>query len=269
MKTIKKIILITALALINIRLQASDDHLTPMNRAYLPTILDKLNEGQNIIFTKYGDGEYYCMAGTNGQNCDGDTYHPWLGSALKHALISLSKKPNTYIGKWWISEAYEFCNALAKQNSVTIPWAWYHLFINDDEALEFDYMHKFAQFVIKTKRKKILLCNSMNSRLKDFFKIDTYIEIPAYNWSFEYNKWKNIIEKHVEKDCILLISGGLCSKVLIDDITNTHDVTFIDLGSSFDLLARKRNTRGWTHTYQEELAYYHDLVPQDWLTNNA
>jgi len=235
-----------------------------MNPEYLIEILDKLEKGENITFTKYGDGEYFCMIGMQGHNCDGDSYHAWLGSRLKEALLSLSKKPNTYIGKWWVAETYDYCDSIAKMHNIKIPWAWYHLFINDDEALNFDYMYKFVKFMVNTQRKKILICNNMNKRLKNFFRADVYIEIPSANWSYNYNNVKNELQKHLQKDCVILISAGLCSKVLIDDITNDHEVTFIDLGSSFDLLARKKNTRGWTHSYESELKYYKDFISVNW-----
>ncbi len=231
---------------------------------YLLNILDKLKSGQNIIFTKYGDGEYYCMCGKNGHNVDWDTYNTWLGNALKESLISLSKKPNVYIGKWWHDDAYNYCNVLAQQNNVEIPWAWYHLFMNDDNAFKYDYMHQFVSFIINNNKKKFLICNGANSRLKNLFRADVYIEIPSRNWSFEYEKWKTIIEKDLEDNVIVLIAGGMCSKVLIDDITNKFDLTAIDLGSSFDLLASKRKSRSWQHTYQDELNYYRDLLPMEW-----
>ena len=44
---------------------------------------------------------------------------------------------------------------------------------------------------------------------------------------------KRRLERHVEPEAIILIAGGMCSKVLIDEITNDYDVTFIDLGCSF------------------------------------
>jgi hypothetical protein len=233
--------------------------------ANLLKALAKLKRGENIIFTKYGDGEYNCMLGVHGYNVDHDTYHAWLGESLKQALVSLSKKPNTYIGKWWTADVYEYCNKIAQANNVTIPWVWYHLFMNDDEFTKFNHMYKFVNFMVNTKRKKIVICNSENKRLKDFFRAEVFVEIPAKDWSFDYIAYKQIVESHIVKDAIVLISAGMCSKVLIDDITNERpDVTFIDLGSSFDMLASKKNTRGWHHTYAQELAYYKDFIPERW-----
>ncbi len=61
-----------------------------------------------------------------------------------------------------------------------------------------------------------------------------------------------------------MIAGGMCSKVLIDDITNQFDLTFIDLGSGFDLLGSKIKSRPWKHSYEDELTYYKDFIPHGW-----
>ena len=76
-------------------------------------------------------------------------------------------------------------------------------------------MHDFVEFVAHTTRRKIVICNSMNRKLKSLFRADTLIEIPSRNWSFEYGTWKRSLERHVAPEAIILIAGGMCSKVLI------------------------------------------------------
>lgn len=262
MNTIKKCLLLLLLSTLSSWTQSNC--LDPMQAGFLLEIVDKLKRGENVIFTKYGDGEYNCMKGDRGHNVDHDTYHPWLGAALQRALVSLCKKPNTYIGKWWTADASNFCDSVAAQNKVRVPWSWYHLFMNDDNFLEHHYMHEFVSFVIKTDRKKIIICNSNNRKMKELFRADVLIEIPSNSWSFEYTKWENIVAKHAEKDSIIMIAGGLCSKVLIDNITNMYDLTFIDIGSSFDLMSTGLKSRPWKHSREDELTYYKDLLPHNW-----
>lgn len=228
---------------------------------YLMELLKKLERGENIVFTKFGDGEYLCMLGISGHNCDGDTYTLWLKDALKKALINLSKKKNTYIGKWHTSEVYNYYKRIVKPYGIDIPFVSYHLIMNDKDFLHTPYMYTFVKFVASTTRKKILFANKWNKRLKDLFRADIFIEIPESSWSLEYETWKAALEKHVEKDALILLAGGLCSKVLIHDITSVHDVSCIDIGSSFDILGGKRNSRGWQHSYEDEINYYHDLLP--------
>lgn len=251
---------------INLQLCAfSDgDRNDPMHPCFLLTLISKMELGENIIFTKFGDGEYECMSREKGYNCDQDAYHPWLAAELRKSLISLSKKNNSYIARWWTKDVFEYFDALARENKVVVPWAWYHLVLNGDEFLEYDYMYQFVKFIISTERKKILFCNQENSRLKDFFRADVCVEIPAQNWSMEYGKWKGKLEEHLEENALVLISGGMCSKVLIDDITNQYKISCIDLGSSFDFLARKKRSRAHMHTYEQEVEYYKEFFPEGW-----
>jgi len=236
----------------------------PDETEYLLALVEKLEAGENIIFTKFGDGEYNCMVGAPGHQCDGDYYHAWLGLALKKSLIGLSKKPNVYIGRWHGPDVPQYCDALAKICAVTIPWTSYHLVLNNNIALQHDYMYKLVKFIVNSPKKKILICNQRNSRLKDFFRADVLITIPPTNWSFHYNTYKEAVEKHAANNCIILIAGGMCSKVLINDITDKFDLTFIDVGSGFDLLGGKLNSRMWPHTYEDELEYYKDFIPENW-----
>jgi hypothetical protein len=125
-------------------------------------------------------------------------------------------------------------------------------------------MRKFVSFIKNSKRKKIYLCNSTNNRLKEFFNIDEIINIPPRNWSNNYSTIKKEVERVLEKNCILLTSGGLCSKVLINDLTNQYKISCIDLGSGFDFLGSKRMSRDHKHSLQEELNYYIEFIPSIW-----
>jgi hypothetical protein len=127
-------------------------------------------------------------------------------------------------------------------------------------------MYKFVKFIVNTHKKKILICNQRNSRLKDFFRADILINIPDRNWSYYYSTYKDIVKKHAENNCVILIAGGMCSKVLVNDITDEFDLTFIDIGSGFDLLGSKIKSRPWKHSYEDELEYYKDFIPKNWDT---
>jgi hypothetical protein len=235
-----------------------------MPSSFLLTIINKLEQGENVIFTKFGDGEYNCIVNNSGTNCDGDSYHPWLAARLKASFLNLLTKKNTYLGRWGTECLNSFFEKLASEKNLDIPWCSYHLVMNDDDYFRHDYMYKFVEFIINTKRKKIIVGNAQNAKLKDLFRADIYVTIPAQSWSYEYDKWLKIVESEVEENAIILISGGLCSKVLIDEITDRHKVTSIDLGSSFDLLVRKKKSRAWVHSYEDDFNYYKKLLPKNW-----
>ena len=73
------------------------------------TLIDKFTNGERIIFTKFGDGEYLCMTlqAINNRNCDSDTYTYELGLKLREAFCNLAERSNyenIYIGKWHVDE---------------------------------------------------------------------------------------------------------------------------------------------------------------------
>lgn len=264
------------LVLISFAIAAQDDVAYRSQPAYLVEVLKKLKSGENVTFAKFGDGEYLCMSqeylrtGGEAHNCDGDQYHPWLSAALKNAFVSLCKKPNTYIGRWHtinsgakpaaIDAYYIGC---ARAHGAEIPFVSYHLIMNDDSFLCYPYMHELVEFLVNTKRKKIVMGNAHNRPLKELFRADVYVEIPPRSWSLEYDTWKDIVMSHLEPDAILLTAGGLCSKVLINEVTNHYDMTCLDIGSAFDIIGGNCFSRSPRyHTYQDELNYYHDLLPK-------
>jgi hypothetical protein len=52
-------------------------------------IIAAIHNNTQIVFAKFGDGEYNCMfAPSSGSNCDRDLYSPRLSSALKSALVN-------------------------------------------------------------------------------------------------------------------------------------------------------------------------------------
>ncbi len=227
-------------------------------------IVELLKKDQPVIFTKFGDGEYNCMRGISGHNCDGDNYNPWMGKMLKESLLNLSKKPNTYIGIWHTQEVITYYEGLARSVGVTIPWVAYHLIYNDDHFFENDYLYRFVSQIIQSKKKKILICNKKNERLKNFFNADVFIPVPEKNWSYSYSEFKKVLFDHVEEDAIILIAAGMCSKILIADVTDSFKVSCFDIGSGFDLLASKQKSRPWKHNYQDEYNYYKNLLPMGW-----
>lgn len=81
----------------NIIIFSSESNLEDYPRSDLVLILNKLENNENVIFAKFGDGEYLCMSGVKGANCDGDSYSNSLAKALIKSFIQLSQKNNVFI----------------------------------------------------------------------------------------------------------------------------------------------------------------------------
>jgi hypothetical protein len=93
-----------------------------------------------------------------------------------------------------------------------------------------------------------------------------HIEIPENCWVLKYQQVFEQILRSATPDAIVLFSGGLCSKVAIADLArHAPTVTCLDLGSSFDCLARGTPSRAYQFHFFEEVDYYKGLLPVNWI----
>jgi|GEM_PF-185918 len=239
----------------------------------LPDLTRMIENGENFAFTKFGDGEVSCMRRWFGKNCDGDTYHRSLGRSLKESFVDLANRQNVYIGRWHNEDLVSYLEKMADKKGIkNINWVDYHFILNASpvegitnfDSFSNDKMFKFAQALQKTNRKKILFTNGDNKKLKEFFRADIFVETKKNNWSYEFDEYYQRVEKECVDNAILIIAAGLSSKVLITKLLHKFNMTCIDIGSGFDLLATGKHSRPWSHSYQDELNYYKDILPEKW-----
>lgn len=225
-----------------------------------------IDENVNFTFTKFGDGEFYCMNFTNGHNCDGDSYTRWLGEELINSFKHLTYKDFVYLGKWHNPNAVDFFSKLSNQNKIN--WVHYHSVMNASpvNGIEFDsfsndYLLRLVKSIRDSKRKKIIISNHKNKKLKDIFNANSYVEVLGSDWSESYSEYEKKVLNELTDDCIILTAAGMCSKVLISNLLKIKEnITCIDIGSGFDLLATGIKSRPWPHSYQDELEYYKSIL---------
>ena len=64
-------------------------------------IINCIENGHPVSFSKYGDGEYLCASSAIGTNCDNDTYTPKLRMALLESFKYMTENcDNAFIGRW-------------------------------------------------------------------------------------------------------------------------------------------------------------------------
>lgn len=59
------------------------------------TLLSFLRKRNPFSFSRFGDGEWFAILRRSGSNCDGHTYFPSMGKALKRIVLS---SPPYYTG---------------------------------------------------------------------------------------------------------------------------------------------------------------------------
>lgn len=212
-------------------------------------ICDNLKTGRNFAFSRWGDGDWRCILGEKGMNCDGSIYYPDLGLALGNVLRRKPKYTLMMQPKAWndLKNPIKFwCSA----NGID-PSGW----------PDADVLHN----------------DSMNNRLKDFFEALSSRELclvgPRYLRGFqigdrqrnidvpEKNAWlvhetvKGYCADLAEMGCrIWLFSCGMMAKVLIDEMHQMYgdDVTLIDAGSVLDYYVQRPTRRYITQMLRED-----------------
>jgi hypothetical protein len=259
-------------------------HVEKTNRTNAYTteyVIDRLRTQQPIVFTKFGDGEYQCMNKWSGHNCDGDAYDPQLGDNLQKAFLQLcdmSYQDGTdriLLGRWHCRSEVEYYSRLYWTYQLSqgidmpkeIPFVNYHLiyFDNTDRS---PLIYNLVQAIQEYPHMKILITNSNNIRLCHFFKVTQYIPIEPKSWSLtQYDTIIATLRKtlSVYPHALILIAGGLASKVLISQLSSEYPLaSFLDIGSGFDYIATRTNTRTHRHRYEDEVEYYKNLLPPNW-----
>jgi len=266
------------------------DNTTPQYRWNLKDLLRCLQRGERIVYTKFGDGEYFCIHHQFGRNCDQDTYTPLLGMELQKAFCTLvdafnEQNERVWIGMWHEPHVSNYLATLYYRYKATtgplqqkwkIPFVEYHTVYNTHDSLKNPDMYQFVKFIQTYPNKKLVISNPHNRRLQVIFRSTDYIDIPFNSW-FAQGMYESIaaqledfLDEHPKS--IVLMACGLATKVLIARVMQQYkQASFIDIGSGFDILARKVDTRGWTrgerhHTYVDECDYFSNLLPEDWKT---
>jgi hypothetical protein len=273
----------------------------------LQDITNYINNNKKIIVTKFGDGEYFCMNRDifpfMHENCDGDKFSNLLVDELKKAFVELcndSVNDNIYLGKWcnnsgdknkenvskyMISLLYNY-NKNNNKPLISIPYIYYDIItlnhnFNNNSNCKYNCtnieLYNFVKSIQNSNKKKIIITCKKNYNHKKIFKGDFFIEIPENSWY--YNGYFNILIDNIEKiindnkcyDCIILISAGLASKIVINDLRKKYNnITFLDIGSGFDYLSQGTITRGddnfYKFNYNDLYNYFKDLLGDNYTT---
>lgn len=199
-------------------------------------VLEHLNKGENFSISRFGDGEWNCILGKRGKNCDGHTYFKDLGRRLSKVLRD---NRGYYLGLQ--NHAYKDEN--------------FHDFINEyiiDYSIDFvdsDFLHRASikdeleLFFDALKGKDIVLVAPQRHKNLDKIEVREHIIIPDIDC---WNSYVDVLKKLlpvVKENTVVLYCASMMSNVLIDDLfmTKNGTITQIDCGSVFEPYIGVRN----------------------------
>lgn len=188
-------------------------------------MIEELKSNKPFKFARYGDGEWNCIFGKPGQNCDGHKYFPSLGENLRRVILS---EPGYIVGMQPLSMSYERADQI-REFCAGLKINWVNADVLHNASIDGE-LHRFINAITG---KYIILVGPIH--LDAFFANCVHIAIPSVNCWLEYEKIRQQIEFHVDgvNNAVVLLAASMMSEVLIDDFADYHH-TFIDIGSVLD-----------------------------------
>jgi len=211
----------------------------------LDTIIERIRDNDTFAFSRWGDGEWSCILGADGANCDGHKYYRSLGIELASVLVC---NPEYFTGMQPM--AMRIMGGRIKQwlDEMGIKRGWCNADVIH-EASENGEMDKF--FTCLNRCNWHLVSSFTRRELEQLPLIikSENINVPFNNAWAQYPAIKGLVLHRAEianKGDVILFCAGMMSKVLIDDVHKLYGskLTLIDIGSAFDPYA-KRVTRNY------------------------
>jgi len=238
-----------------------------------------IKTGQNVVFTKYGDGELICMKGHYGDpgNCDGHPYSRALGDRLIDAwhFFTKSSIPNIYMGEWADQPNSNLPSGYMPSRDLRKPL---HQYIEELLKAAEPYNFKLSNYEIllqntiseekmelfktikESPREKIFVGPSRLTEAMGFLNMQHHVEVPLINSYAQFDKIVAKCKHYANNGSIFMISSGMPAKVLIKELLcYNSNISCLDFGSSFDAIFVGSTREGQPDTTTLRRIYHHLL----------
>ena len=228
---------------------------------YLERVLESLKawtyyieNNQNFSFIKFGDGEFFCMMGKEGTNCDNHNYSPELGRKLIDAwnYFANNTTENIYIAEWadqpgsfgtpqgvypiqnTNNPVFAYLQNLLLQNDNKFHLVNFEILLQNTLSL---FKYNFFKSIKYSTRKKVFVGPVRLTQVTNFLNTNVHIQVPLPNSFKVYDKILDNCKKLAVDDTIFIFSSGMPTKSLIAELLQyKENITCLDAGSSFDAM---------------------------------
>ena len=219
-------------------MKAYRDEVTGRWHSDLPDMFDtlckRLSQGEHFRFARYGDGEFNCIYGKPGANCDGHQYFPDLGNRLREALLRtngycVGLQPLTLASDLWprIQKDFPDVNWVDADciHNASIDGRLHKLFKS---------LRAVRKFGTGTHRQVMIVGPPYIATAANVLSIENY-QLPTKNCWLEFDKVVAWINKTANRNAypVVLLCASMMSEVIIDEFRYS-EITFIDMGSVLD-----------------------------------
>ena len=183
-----------------------------------------------FAFTRFGDGEFECMAGNSGRNWDGCDYSPEFMIALIDSFQFLSRQPNVYLAQRCPPRLRSKISEVINLNGNRYYDAEALIFHNITPELG-----PFYRALIDDPRRKVLVGPQEHYGANKLLGCELQIQVRRPNAFQDRDATRACLIAEHKPDTVFLFCAGMTAKVLIADLLKYGpDITCIDLGSALD-----------------------------------
>lgn len=196
-------------------------------------ICQMLRDEVNFKFARYGDGEWLCMFGKEGANCDNHKYFTDLGEQLKKSLI---EEPDYLCGIQPLSLSHKIRDKiLSFTEGLKINW------VDADCLHSASIDGKLKEFGEAINHRYVILVGP--AHLHSLFDC-VHIVIPDVDCWLQYEKVCEQLDFHLKgsNNAVVLLCASMMSEVIISRFRKV-DCTMVDCGSVFDPLVGVKSRR--------------------------
>lgn len=213
--------------------------------------VDRINNGQPLAFSRYGDGEFMCAMGVRGKNCDGHTYFAKMGDELLQALKLHHQEEDFIFATSPIARRLlekEIVELLTKNG---IALNAHHTGVLTESSIA----GELSPFVEALSNKRVLYVGP--NRLKPFILhhfATSFVDIPLENCYLKITDTLVQIYQHLDRIGydVVAFSASMAANVMISRIWQNYyrDVSLLDLGSIWDVYATGLPTRSYMRSME-------------------
>jgi hypothetical protein len=220
-----------------------------VSKVYFPDYGDMLIRGLPFALSRYGDGEWCCILGRGGHNCDGHHYFP----ELQRDLIATLLDPKELIFYGWLNcskdAGMEEIEEFIAEEKIDVQWA------DGDVLMQRSKDGELLPFIEALRRRRMIYVGPPHLRelrSKGILNWVDFVPIPlkdCYKNKHEIMRVlaDSMINHHPD---LVLFSAGMLSNVIIYEMYAfvQQGITFMDVGSLFDIYAGVKSRK----TYRNE-----------------
>ena len=189
-------------------------------------LTEHLQKRQRFSFSKFNDGEFNCIFGVEGKNCDGHEYFLDLSVNLRDVLKS---KPDYYLGIGAIAKRVwggAISSALKKLDAENLNW------IDADVLHQASIDNTIWPFFDALNERDVILVGPPHVHDQKLFTVDQNVIIPEQNCWLDGERINDEIIANADGSTVICWCASMASKVWIDFWSPY--ATNIDMGSLID-----------------------------------